>query len=338
METLDIGIITYHLERGNGIDAAVVRFAEGLSKKNNVTLISSKNNFNTDIPFFKLRQDNLSILSAHSILNKMGFDVLSSHFIPSNFIASRTKFFHAMHDAGTPDICLMNNLKDKLFWIKSYTLNYLSLRRADIVFSISEYIKQELIKRYNYKGDIYVLPYGLNAPHPQKKLDGNFILFVGRHTRYKNIHTLFKIFNKFSRDYPDVNLYTIGLKPDPHYYKALLKLSYNKKIKIMGYIENVYDYIYTCRAYVNASLWEGQDLPVIEAQMLGRPAITFDNCSHPETNFSGYLAKNEDHFAELIARALDSKIDPDPVIEKFSMDKMVKDFEKIISIKLNEGL
>ena len=57
METLDIGIITYHLDRGNGIDSAVVRFAEGLSKRNNVTLISSRNDFKTairGIPYTKL--------------------------------------------------------------------------------------------------------------------------------------------------------------------------------------------------------------------------------------------------------------------------------------------
>ena len=71
--------------------------------------------------------------------------------------------------------------------------------------------------------------------------------------------------------------------------------------------------------------------------MLGKPAVTFDNCSHPETNLSGYLAKNETEFAKLIAGALDTNTDPRPVIEKFSMDNMVKDFESIIFNKLNEG-
>jgi glycosyltransferase involved in cell wall biosynthesis len=116
-----------------------------------------------------------------------------------------------------------------------------------------------------------------------------------------------------------------------------VKLTKNKKIKILGYVENVYTYLYSCRAYVNASLWEGQDLPVIEAQMLGRPTVTFDNCSHPETNFSGFLAKDEKDFARLIARAIDITVDPRPVIEKFSMDNMVKVFERTIRRKLNEG-
>ncbi|MCZ7356122.1 MAG: glycosyltransferase family 4 protein [Candidatus Methanoperedens sp.] len=338
MESLNIGIITYHLDKGNGIDSAVVRFAEGLSKRNNVTLIASRNNFETDVPFLQINQDNSKIPGAHKILNKMDLDVLSSHFVPSNFIASRTKFFHVMHDAGLPDFYLMNGLRERLFWLKSHLLNSLSLKRVDIVFSISEYLKRELIRRYKYKGEVHVLPYGLNVPGPQRKIDGNFILYVGRHMRYKNIHTLFKIFDAFSKDHPDVYLYTIGIQPDPDYYEELLCLSKNKKIKMMGYVENVYDYIYTCRAYVNASLWEGQDLPVIESQMLGRPAITYNNCSHPETNFSGYLAKNENHFAELIASALDTKVDPRPVIEKFSMDSMVNNFEKLISRKLNEGV
>ncbi|MCE8425736.1 MAG: glycosyltransferase family 4 protein [Candidatus Methanoperedens sp.] len=337
METLNIGIITYHLDKGNGIDTAVVRFAEGLSKKNNVTLISSRNNFNTDIPFFKLDQRNSRIPMAHNILNKMDLDVISSHFIPSNLIASKTKFFHAMHDAGLPDLHLMHNLKDKLFWAKGSLFNALSLKRVDVVFPISEYIKMELIKRYDFREEMHVLPYGMEVPCSPRKLDGNFILFVGRHMRYKNIHSLFKIFEVFSKNHPDVYLYAIGIQPDPGYVRQLLKLSKNKKIKILGYVENVYNYLYTCRAYVNASLWEGEDLPVIEAQMLGRPAVTFNNCSHQETNLSGYLAKDENDFAELIGRAIDTTVDPRSIIEKFSMEKMVSDFEIIIRSKLNKG-
>jgi glycosyltransferase involved in cell wall biosynthesis len=337
METLNIGIITYHLDKGNGIDTAVVRFAEGLSRRNNVTLISSRNNFDRDVPFFKLNQGNSRIPTAHKILNKMDLDVISSHFIPSNLIASRTKFFHAMHDAGLPDLHLMHSLKDRLFWAKGTLFNALALRRVDVVFPISEYIKMELAKRQNFKGEMHVLPYGMEVPESSGKLDGNFILFVGRHMRYKNIHALFRIFDAFSKNYPDVYLYTIGIQPDTNYASELAKLSKNKKIKILGYVENVYTYLYSCRAYVNASLWEGQDLPVIEAQMLGRPAVTFDNCSHPETNFSGFLAKDEKDFARLIARAIEITVDPRPVIEKFSMDNMVKDFERIIRRKLNEG-
>ncbi|HEY9204685.1 MAG TPA: glycosyltransferase family 4 protein [Candidatus Methanoperedens sp.] len=337
METLNIGIITYHLDKGNGIDSAVVRFAEGLSRRHNVTLISSRNDFTTCVPFVRLDQSNPRIPTAHKILNMMDFDVISSHFIPSNLIASRTKFFHVMHDAGLPDLHLMHGVKERLFWLKSSIFNSISLKRTDIVFSISGYIKQELIKRYSYQGEVHILPYGMDIPESYTKLEGNFILFVGRHMRYKNIHSLFNIFDTFSKNYSDVYLYTIGILPDPAYYNMLLKLSKNRNIKIMGYVENVYDYIYTCRAYVNASLWEGQDLPVIEAQMLGKPAVTFNNCSHPETNLSGYLAKNEKEFAQLIARALDTNADPRPVIEKFSMDNMVKDFERIIFNKLNEG-
>src|SRR5574341_2360473 len=123
METLDIGIITHHLDKGNGIDTAVVRFAEGLSKRNNVTLISERNGFKTEVPFFRLDQGNLSIPTAHKILDKLDLDVISSHFVRSNLIASRTKFFHAMHESGLPDISLMDGMKDKLFWEYVHLLN-----------------------------------------------------------------------------------------------------------------------------------------------------------------------------------------------------------------------
>jgi len=180
----------------------------------------------------------------------------------------------------------------------------------------------------------------MEVPGARNTINEKFILFMGRHVKYKNIHTLFKIFNKISKVHPDIYLYTIGIHPDNDYFKKLLKLSHNinnNKIKMIGYSEKANDYLASCSAYVNASLWEGQDLPVIEAQMLGRPAITFDNCSHPETNLSGYLAKNEEEFSQLISRAIGKKIDPGPIIEKFSMDKMVRDFETIVRKKLNQG-
>ena len=48
------------------------------------------------------------------------------------------------------------------------------------------------------------------------------------------------------------------------------------------------------------------------------------------------IAKDEKDFTRLIARAIDINVDPRPVIEKFSLENMVKDFERIIHRKLNE--
>ena len=61
-----------------------------------------------------------------------------------------------------------------------------------------------------------------------------------------------------------------------------------------------------CDCYVTASLWEGFDMPVVEAQACGKSVVAFNVCSHPEVVKKGILVKPKDinGFANAIIKLL----------------------------------
>ena len=65
-------------------------------------------------------------------------------------------------------------------------------------------------------------------------------------------------------------------------------------------------YYAACDLYVTASLWEGFNLPVAEAQACGKRAVAFDVCSHPEVVKNGILVKENDNeaFADAVISLL----------------------------------
>src|SRR3989338_7311516 len=65
-------------------------------------------------------------------------------------------------------------------------------------------------------------------------------------------------------------------------------------------------YYAACDLYTTATLWEGFDLPVVEAQAIGKKVVAFDLCSHPEVVKNGILVKPNDinAFAEAITKVL----------------------------------
>ena len=58
--------------------------------------------------------------------------------------------------------------------------------------------------------------------------------------------------------------------------------------------------------YVTASLWEGFNLPIAEAQACGKKVVAFGIGSHPEVVKNGILIKKDDidGFADAIIRLL----------------------------------
>ena len=63
-----------------------------------------------------------------------------------------------------------------------------------------------------------------------------------------------------------------------------------------GFIEDKYlpNYYAACDIYTTASLWEGYNMPVVEAQACGKKIIAFNCCSHPEVVRKGILVRKGD--------------------------------------------
>ena len=164
---------------------------------------------------------------------------------------------------------------------------------------------------------------------------GKYVLYVGRHTPYKGVDKLIGIFGEARKELgEDVHLVTIG-KADTGYDKTLEALA--KKVgnvHMLGFVPDVWPYYAGAAAYATCSAWEGEDRPVIEAQYMEKPAISYNNCSHPEVVFYGSLANNDREFKDALVRHLtDNKKDPtvrQKVVDRFATKNTVGKYVEIL--------
>jgi 1,2-diacylglycerol 3-alpha-glucosyltransferase len=157
---------------------------------------------------------------------------------------------------------------------------------------------------------------------------------VGRHTRYKGVHTLLEIFREVKKEMDDVHLVTIGTQEAGYKERLETLASEIGDVHMLGYVPDVWRYYKQASVYATCSEWEGQDRPVIEAQFMGKPAVTFNNCSHPEVVLHGTLANDRKEFKDALVKYLledwsDASLRK-KVEEKFSIEGMADKFMNIV--------
>jgi 1,2-diacylglycerol 3-alpha-glucosyltransferase len=257
-----------------------------------------------------------------SVEKLKGYDIIISHQYPMNIIASyakkkyNTKYIYHNHGIGYSE--LFGNALEMAYMRLFAFFSRLSLKNADSAISISKFMQHELKKETGL--DSKVVYNKIDAARFKKNLDGTrmrkrlgikdggkLLLFVGRLSPHKNIHTLLKIFEIISKKLPSAKLLIIGKPTFKGYYKMLRKAA-NKNVIFMEFADDKeLPYCYAASdLYVTASLWEGFNLPAAEAQACGKKVVAFDVCSHPEIIKNGILVKknNLNEFADAAIRLL----------------------------------
>jgi len=255
-----------------------------------------------------------------------GFDMVISHFYPMNWIAyyakKKYKIRYVYHNHGIGYSSLFGNIFERLYMCLFSFLNRLSLRNADSAVSISRFMQSELKKDTGLDSKVVYdkidkkrFRRGLNGSRIRKKLNiknnEKLLLFVGRLSPHKNIHTLLKIFDIVNEKLPGTKLLIIGKPTFPNYFRKLKKIA-DKNVMFRDFVEDKeLPYYYAASdLYVTASLWEGFNLPIVEAQACGRKVVAFNVCSHPEVVKSGILIQknNIEKFSESIIRVLNNQL------------------------------
>ncbi|MDP3766154.1 MAG: glycosyltransferase family 4 protein [Nanoarchaeota archaeon] len=250
------------------------------------------------------------------------YNMIISHFYPMNWFAYYAKkkynIKYIYYNHGIVYSGLFSNYFERLYIRLFAFFNRLSLKNIDSAVSISKFMQNELKKEtginskvvYN-KIDNKRFKRGINGSKIRKNLgvkdNEKLLLFIGRLSPHKNVHSLLEIFNIVNEKIPNTRLLIIGKPTFPNYYKKLKNMA-NKNVIFREFVDdNELPYYYAaCDLYVTASLWEGFNLPAAEAQSCGKKVVAFGICSHPEIIKNGLLVKKNDsqEFANAVIKLL----------------------------------
>lgn len=222
-----------------------------------------------------------------------------------------------------PELC--KNINSKYFY------NYMksNAERADIIITISEYSKKEIVKLLKISEEkIKIVPAGIdilkysknNSMHEIKniidkyKLPSKFILYLGALEPRKNIPNIILGFNKYKEKKVDSDIKLVIAGKKAWQYEKIFetyKLSkYKKDIIFTDYVDEKDKIILykIAKLFIFPSLYEGFGMPVLEAMASGTPVITSNNSSLPEVVGEAGILVNPDsvlEISEAIAKILD---------------------------------
>lgn len=224
--------------------------------------------------------------------------LVPAHTIPFLPLSSKIKIVVTVHDVGfkrSPEL-----YKRIQVWYHDLTMKRIK-QRADIIITISEFSKQEIIDLYQVdakKIKIAYLGFDVNNFFIQETNELNlnilnkykivkpYLLYVGRLEKKKNIANIITAFASVKELQSDLQLVLAG--SSGHQFEEIKKIIENNKLKseviITGYIEQkdlpiIYNH---AEIFLFPTLYEGFGLPILESMASGVPVITSNFAPHTE--------------------------------------------------------
>ena len=175
---------------------------------------------------------------------------------------------------------------------------------------------------------------------------GKYLIAVGRLTKQKNFKFLINCFEILSQKYTDYSLIILG---EGDKENELIKLINNKKLKnkilLLGYKDNVSEYLMNSYCFVLSSLWEDPGFVLIESAMSNTLIFSSDCDTGPkdflENEKNSFTYKTNDvgsfllNFENLMRKSEEEKYKIKVLmkknIKKFTLFNHYKSLEKIIS-------
>jgi len=106
----------------------------------------------------------------------------------------------------------------------------------------------------------------------------NSLISIGRLTPQKNFAFLINTFAILIKKYENLNLFILGDGEEMNKLKKIInKLKLNKKIFLIGYKKNVFEYLKNSRLFILPSLWEDPGFVLLEAAYLNKTILS-SNC------------------------------------------------------------
>jgi glycosyltransferase involved in cell wall biosynthesis len=237
-------------------------------------------------------------------LNLFFFPAVYSYFP----IVNRTKVVVTLHDAIAehyPDL-VFSNRKLRTFWNLKREL---AIRQADLIVTVSEYSRQQLIKRLGLSEKrVRAIS---EAPHSTFRLlpetaavmkslgkyqlssGMQFMLYVGGISPHKNLNALVSAFQRMLSDplFENVKLVLVGDYNEDSFLSAydsvrrqVAKSGLEDKVIFTGFVsdEDLAVLYNAATLFVLPSFEEGFGLPAIEAMACGTPVVCSNRGPMPE--------------------------------------------------------
>jgi glycosyltransferase involved in cell wall biosynthesis len=188
--------------------------------------------------------------------------------------------------------------------------------RASKIVSISEFLKRRLPAQLHdrttviYPGIDHYPDLFLCKVKELYGLEGKVLLYFGRSmdfSPYKNTDSLLRIYRALKKDSSTLNL-VISTNCTPEEQR---RLEGQGAIVLNGILMHFVPSIYnSADVYLTATLWEGFDLPLLEASYFGLPVVALSIGAHPEivrSGETGFLGNSEEDLYSHVRRLMDDR-------------------------------
>jgi glycosyltransferase involved in cell wall biosynthesis len=258
-----------------------------------------------------------------------GFDEVISFLYPMTLPAMIAKnrnknLKYVYYDVGIAYPRLFGSLSERVYMRLFGSFTKKTIKNADSAISISKFLSDELKKDVGLSSSVKYVKidtkrFNKNTIKKHRKeisgvirkfgLKKPVLLYVGRISPHKGIHILLEAFGEVKKELPDARLVIVGKHTFGSYSNKLKKIASRiGGIVFAGFVpdEELPAYYGACDVYVTASLWEGFDIPIVEANTLGKPSVAFRVGSHAEVLKKGVLVDklNSKELANAIVKVI----------------------------------
>lgn len=205
-------------------------------------------------------------------------------------------------------------------WVKIFRyleMRNLAVRKADYICSVSEISKKKIDTANEFSSiiipnqveeDRFEEVANLGKLRKKYSLNNNrVILFVGRLTPQKNIHSLLKIFYSIKSQLNNIKLVIAGYESEKNYVRNLKKIA-DENVIFTGYVQDkeLAGLYSLSNVFTTCSLSEGWSLPPAEADLFETPVVAFKNNISARTVSEKDLAEpgNYKQFRKKLLKAL----------------------------------
>jgi glycosyltransferase involved in cell wall biosynthesis len=280
------------------------------------------------------------------LLKKYKLDLM--HFPHFNVpMLYRKKFIVTIHDLILVRFptTRSSTLGPLLFWFKFLAYKIViksAMLRSEKIIAVSKFTKKDILEMYKSipDGKIVVTyeacdDFCMSSPNKDNEILGRYgirnpyMLYVGNVYPHKNPERLSLAFKKLAKEKIGINLVYVGA--EDYFYKRLKKFCRENAIKNICFAGFVPDYdldilFHNALAYIRPSLYEGFELPPLEAMAKGTPVLSSSHsCALEILEDSAFYFDAQN--VEDIARAI-RRIITDEALRKDLMEKGYRQVQK----------